>query len=132
MSSEVTIPSPWPSNSPRYSVNRFAETHKAAGVPQPEDVGLNVLYFFHEHPSGGLSPVKHELAVKLVGEVVHHRGGHAELSDQAFMIAVDSVKADWLFWYMRRGNLIQFHPAQSSPGSPRSQGECRVDRKSGL
>ena len=116
-------------------VETIREKHKAAGVPQPEDVGPNVLYFFHERQSGGLSPVKNELAVKLVGELVHLRGGHAELSDHAFMMAVDSVRADWLFWYMRRGNLIQFHPAHP-PGSPRSYAFadcwCRVFRKRGL
>ena len=116
-------------------VETIREKHKAAGLPQPEDFGPEVLYFFHERQSGRLFPVTQELAVKLVGELVHHRGGHVELSDQAFQMATDSVRGDWLFWYMQRGNLVQFHPAHP-PGSPRSyafaDGWCRVFRKRGL
>ncbi len=36
------------------------EKHRAAGVPQPEDVVPEVLYFFHERQSGRLFPIEHQ------------------------------------------------------------------------
>ena len=109
MGCHQTITSPGPSNSRQFAES-IREKHKAAGWPQPDDFGPEVLYFFHERQSGRLFPVKQKLAVKLVGELVYHRGGHVEMSDQAIQIAADSVRAAWLFWYMQRSNLVQFHP----------------------